>query len=649
MDRPGGRWCAFDWFWFLAWALASSLWCWTAARQLGATFDEPVYIARGLEHWRTGSYQGLMQLGTMPLAIDLDTLPIYIWERWQGIRFDPVHDLDRLLPWARRGTLVFWWLLLFYGRLAGRQLAGPWGGRLAVALLACEPSLLAHASLATTDLAVTACLLAMVYHYRTEREAGWVRRVALPALWFAATLLAKASGLVFGPLCLLVVEWEYFLSRRSSRLPTWSGRVSSELSAIGPSARVPEYQRTSVRHAHIATAPHPGEPAPETLPANPGLLASLALFRRDLVHIMGIGLLLTFLYCGSDWRAEPSFVQWAHHLPAGPGGRMIVWLAEHLRTFSNAGEGLVRQVKHNVRGHGTYLLGKVADRSIWYYFPVALSIKLSLPLLMLPLLVLLLRPRYLANWATLTALALLAFSVNCRVQIGIRLVLPLVALAVVGLAAAAVRAWAEARARAPARSANSFGSFALLRSRPLALVLGTGVLWSAVEAAAVWPNGLCYANELWGGTAKCYLRLSDSNYDWGQGLKELARWQHKHPEAPLDVWYFGTDPVLNTLPAREVRFHTLAIRRPEEVRKRVGGHYLAVSTTLLHGSVSTLLRPGSPEWNSYWSVRTFLESCRPVDRTMTFLIYDFREDGWKANVASASGAPFTAMPGAPVR
>src|SRR5205807_6301382 len=104
-----------------------------------------------------------------------------------------------LLPWARTGALLFWWLLLFYAWRAGRLLAGAWAGRLAVALLACEPSLLAHAALATTDIAISACLLALVYQFRAAREpgvtAGWVRRVGVPAFWFGASMLAKASAL----------------------------------------------------------------------------------------------------------------------------------------------------------------------------------------------------------------------------------------------------------------------------------------------------------------------------------------------------------------------------------------------------------------------------------------------------------------------
>src|SRR5262245_40400516 len=109
MERPSRSGRVYDWFWFFAWGIASSLWCWTAAHELGATFDEPIYLRRGLDVWRTGSHQGLLQLGTMPLPIDVATLPLYLWERWRGTPFDPVRDIAQLLPWARAGTLVFWW------------------------------------------------------------------------------------------------------------------------------------------------------------------------------------------------------------------------------------------------------------------------------------------------------------------------------------------------------------------------------------------------------------------------------------------------------------------------------------------------------------------------------------------------------------
>src|SRR5262249_49498369 len=156
--------------------------------------------------------------------------------------------------------------------------------------------------------------------------------------------------------------------------------------------------------------------------------------RRDFFQLACLGIVLVLVYCGSDWQTQPALVRWAQKLPEGATRDAMVWLADNLRIFPNAAEGLVRQIKHNMHGHGTYLLGTIDSRSIWYYFPLALTIKLSVTALALPLVLVLVRPRALLNWAFLAALALLLFSLTCRVQIGIRLILPLVALALVGLA-----------------------------------------------------------------------------------------------------------------------------------------------------------------------------------------------------------------------
>ncbi|HSD49788.1 MAG TPA: glycosyltransferase family 39 protein, partial [Candidatus Methylomirabilis sp.] len=446
--RGGGAW---DWLWFLAWGVASSIWCVTAASQLGATFDEPFYVASGLEHWRTGSHRSLLKKGTMPLPIDVFTLPLALRERWSGVPFDPALDLERLLPWARAGTLVFWWLLLLYAWRIGRQLAGPWGGRLSVAWVAAEPNLLAHASLATTDVAVTACLLALLYHFRTGREEGWLRRVGVPTVWYAAAVLSKASALVLGPVCLLVVEVERLI--RADR--------------AAPATR--------------------GSGIPAGLRQG---LERLRPFRRDLARILIGGLVIVFVYSGSDWRQEPSFVAWARSLPDGLAGQVMVWVSEHLRIFSNAGEGLVKQITHNVRGHGAYLLGHTYRRAVWFYFPVLLTIKLTLPLLIMPVVLALTRPRSLVNWASLVTAVLLVLSLTFRVQIGIRLVLPLVALGVVGLAAAVVQA---------SRDVSGWVKRLLIAGA------GAGVVWTATAALLVWPHGLSYVNELWGGTARGYL------------------------------------------------------------------------------------------------------------------------------------------------
>src|SRR5687768_773332 len=111
------------WFtalWLVFWGTASSVWCISAATQLSATFDEPFYIEQGLHFWRTGSHAKLMRAGTMPLPVDLQTLPLAILENVRGRAFDFNNDVAEMLPVARATNLVFWWLLMFYGLRVGR-------------------------------------------------------------------------------------------------------------------------------------------------------------------------------------------------------------------------------------------------------------------------------------------------------------------------------------------------------------------------------------------------------------------------------------------------------------------------------------------------------------------------------------------------
>src|SRR5262249_11164016 len=135
----------------------------------------------------------------------------------------------------------------------------------------------------------------------------------------------------------------------------------------------------------------------------------------------------------------------------------------------------------------------------------------------------------------------------------------------------------------------------------------------------------------------CYLLLSDSNNDWGQGLPELARWQHQHEGTPLDVWYFGSDPRVYRLPMHVMPLHLLPIRGPEDVRAQVQGHYLAVSTTLLYGTPTNL--PG------HRGAAAFLRSRTPVARTATFLIYDFTGDEGRSGPAKAATSASPTAPG----
>jgi hypothetical protein len=544
-----------DVLWLLAWGIASSGWCLSAAAEQGAVFDEPVYLSRGLEGWRRGSHAPLLEMGTMPLPGDVATLPLYLYERATGTRFDfRAGDCSTPLFWARTTTLLFWWLLLTFALLIGRDLAGPWGGRTAVALLAVDPNFLAHASLATTDIAAAACFLPAVWLFARGREQKAWRRVVVPGVCFGLALFAKASALVFVPVAWLAIE-----------LHRW------RRDALGGGGEAPRQRLARFTHR----------------------------FARDAWYAGLVGLAVVFFLCGSDWQSEPSFVRWAEDLPDTPANRAMLAVAENLRIFPNAGSGIVRQIRHNIRGHGSYLLGHMHERSIGWYYPVLYSIKLPAAWLLLIAALAVVRPRALGNWACVAALALGVYCVTCRVQIGIRLMLPWVALGLVGLGAAVVVAWRDLRP---------------MGRRLLLATSGLGVAWTALSAALLWPDGLRYLSEFWGGPEHGYRLVSDSNYDWGQGLRELARWQADHDLREMDLCYVGTDPLLAVVPMRLIGNHTkLTVAELEEL---VRGRWLAVSATWLYGAYirDTEIVP-------------YLRRLTPAARTSTFLLFDFTSPG----------------------
>lgn len=561
----------FDVLWLCFWLGLSSCWILGAAANVGATFDEPLYLNLGLEFWRTGSHYELMRVGTMPLPVDLATLPAYLYERYSGTPFELSSDaFPQVLFYCRAMILLFWALLLVFARIVATELGGPWAGRLALAYLACEPNFLAHASLMTADIALTAMLLPTLYFFSKNRSAGWLRRVLLPAFWFGACLISKASGLVYVPLGMFIIE-------------------------LARLARDGVFQRR-------------GDGNPWTRAQLWARFAQpLFPFLRDATRIFAIGLLLAFLYCGSDWKVERTWVKWAHQLPEGTFKDAMVSLSENVRIFNNAGVGIARQVTHNIRGHGSYILGRTDPRAIWYYYPVLLTIKLTLPILILPVLLLVLDRRSLVNWACLVAAALLVYSLNCRVQIGIRLMLPWIAVGIVGLCAAAVRAWQ--------REACGWRPACIMQFCCL------GLVWNVAAAWSHWPNGLCYVNELWGGTPNGYRLISDSNYDWGQGVPDLDKWLASRGNPPLDLLFFGTDPRVHRLPLRVMPYQTYAYH---DFLKEVRGRYLAVGTVLLYGSYI----------DQQSEMVQHLRRMQPIDRTATFLIFDFTQP---AELADRSG------------
>jgi hypothetical protein len=558
------HWLSLHWkdlLWLFAFGLCSSGWCVLAGARTGVTFDEPFYIKAGLTNWRTGSSQLLMRAGTMTLPVDVQTLPIHLWERACGEQYQTESDLPKVLPIARAANLVFWWLLLVYAMRLGRTFGGDRGGRLAVALAACDPNLLGHASLATTDIASTACVLVFVYHYWHGFGSDWKRRVLVPGVCYALAVQAKVSGMVFGLDAMLV-------------LGLWRMAADGQVAAPAGASWVGKL-------LHFWHAGYP--------------------LRRDCAWIALIGLALVFVYTGCDWQPDANFVRWSGKLPNETLRSVLVPVSHNLKVFTNAGNGLLYQVTHNLRGCDTYLLGQRHHGATSLYFPAALAMKLPLPVFALLGALLLTQPRKLLTPVGVLALLLLVQSLNYRVQIGVRFMFPMVVLTYVAMGAAAANGWGGGAGRAVPRR------------------FVTGVFLSLTATAVwVWPHGLIYFNQAWGGTEAGEHLLHDSNYDWGQGLPELREWCDERGVDRMAVWYYGTDPDVQIAPFVHVPLDRLPHGGdPNRLLAACGkSEYLAVSSGCF--CLNEDITPG------FRSTLAWVGTLTPVAHTNCFTIYKIR-------------------------
>ncbi len=510
-------------------AVASSAWCLATARAVGATFDEPLYLEAGLDAWRRGTFKELLSAGVMPLPPHLQTLPLYLRELAAGRPFAVATDLSDMLPIARGMTLVFWLILLFYSMRLARAFGGPWAGRLAIAVIALEPNFLAHAGLATTDIAVAAFLVMFAWCYREGRDQAWLRRIGWPAAVFGLALASKASALTFGPMVVAAVEVERW---RAGHRPSWP---------------------------------------------------------RDGAMVLVVGTILAVLYCGPG--GGPSFQGTLSRMPADHVLRpALAWFGS-LPLSPNAFYAFWFQADHNNTGQPTFLLGVENARALWFYVPVLPVIKFPIATLLLTLWALVShRPRLRLALGLAAVVALLMVMV--RVQTGIRFLLPLMVFLMAGVST---------------RVVTGIAGLPAVR-RPIAISgLSLLLAWMAVGDARAWPDPLRHVNELWGGPEHGNRVVSDSNYDWGQGLPELARWQQSHGE-PTVIWYFGTDPRFPRLRRYDPRRESVANSQPR-------ARYLAVSTSFLYGGYLTADGPGR-------ELMLRLRRQAPVARTRTFFVFD---------------------------
>jgi len=200
--------------------------------------------------------------------------------------------------------------------------------------------------------------------------------------------------------------------------------------------------------------------------------------------------------------------------------RVVNWIDQHKLLPHVYSQGfLLGQAKAQWRP--AFFCGEVRPRGWWYYFPAAFVFKTPVSLLLLFAAGTALAWRYRQEdiFLIVPPLIYLAVCMLSPINIGLRHLLPVF----------------------PFVTLIAGRALSALRVRPVVLALALG--FPALELAAVYPDQLAFFNFAAGGPRHGHNLLLDSNIDWGQDLKGLAKWMRAEGVPHVNLSYAGTaDP-----------------------------------------------------------------------------------------------------------
>jgi hypothetical protein len=436
------------------------------------TWDEPAHIAAGMEWLSRGTYS------YEPLHPPLARVMVALGPYLDGLRtvgYESVwlegnallhgrHAYSRNLTLARLGVLPFFILGSLAVFLWARHLYGDAAAVLATLLFTTLPPVLAHAGIATTDVAATGSLTLALYTATRWLQEPSVRGGIALGIAVAMAVLSKLSVLLFLPAALLVLV---LLHRRA-------------IASVGERRAPPARRLASARAAYLSA-----------------IIVVWAGYR------FSIGPLITETDVPLESRPEAQGRLGGLYRTAYGIARAPVYPSPEFF------QGLALVQGKNQAGQKAYLLGDVRRDGWWFFFPVALGVKTPIPFLLLfgVGVAAALRLPEPSRWRALApaaaAAAILLVALPSRINIGLRHVLPMYPLmaVVAGAGAVALWRWRTARWLGPALTSVLVG-------------------WQVAAGLRVHPDYLAYFNEAAGAHPERI--LIDSDLDNGQDLWRLA-------------------------------------------------------------------------------------------------------------------------------
>jgi hypothetical protein len=356
---------------------------------------------------------------------------------------------------------------------------------LALALFCFDPNFLAHGAFVTTDIGASFTLLLAIYLFYRALKAPSAIRVVWLGIAVGMTLTAKFTGIFVVPMMVLI-----------SLLDLWNRKN-------GESA---EHGGASGRQLAVVVA------ATSTI----GLFFVWAMYR------------FRFAARPANLSLNPATNQYMQELSSPLSRSVLLWVAKHHLMPEAYLYGLA-DTKISAASLPSYLFGHLTHQASRWYYPAALTIKSTLPFLILLVvtIVALASRRWKMRREAIVLIVppavLFVIASTSDIGIGFRHLLPIFPMLYILIAGCAVHL--------------------MEKNRKLVYALGALLLWQIGTSELSRPGLVAYANEAWGGAAKTHLYLSDSNTDWGQQLRYVKKYLDEHPNVPCYFAYFEQGPV----------------------------------------------------------------------------------------------------------
>ena len=451
----------------------------TTYRVFNHTIDEPSHIAGGIEWWEKGTYT--LEAKHTPLARVSVALGPYLAgvrstgaTRWQDTY--PILSENgqywRNLILGRLGVLPYFVIAALVVFFWTKRIYGPGAGLVAAGIFTFLPTILAHSSNATTDVALTAMFGCALYVFTLWLRKPDFRSAALFGALTGLALATKLSTLVFLPACGLPIVIAYARSKQTR----WRDLLKT-VAIVVLAAFLSLWAVYRFSHTPLSQA--------------------TGLQDRITVRIFGKSSRITAVE-----QAISRFVP----VPAP-------------EFFSG-----IRMLRdQNQQGSRAYLLGRVKDGGWWYFFFVAVAVKTPIAVLLLAAFGSIISIRELwrdrLNWEIAAPLAslimLMLVTTPSHLDSGVRYVLPVYLCFSVLAGMGAVALW-QYRKRTIGR-----------------VTAGVLFLWLAGSSVLAHPDYLAYFNEFASKDPSHVIVVGD--LDWGQDYARLATYLHEHSVPQISI------------------------------------------------------------------------------------------------------------------